>query len=264
MTAALPGEPDFRCARTSLLRDEPIAGTASTVRAYLLIEHSGSWGEDALRDARLPDGLGAELRRRAHEARIRVLLIRRTGRRSASDGTTVFAAHAHPYRPWIERGTVSNPADVLDLDFFDLRAGHPTSLTPHEESLFCVCTHGRHDACCAELGRPVVTALSAAYPEETWEISHVGGDRFAGNLLVLPNGLYYGRLDPERAVAVAAAHVSGELDLDHFRGRSGFPTPVQAAEIALRRRLGETREGALRLDSRHADGLDSEAASRSG
>ena len=80
-----------------------------TVRAYLLIEHPGSWGEDALRDARLPDGLGAELRRRALEARIRVLLIRRTGRRpagqSAGGGTTVFAAHAHPYRPWIERGT---------------------------------------------------------------------------------------------------------------------------------------------------------------
>ena len=138
MTAARPGEPDFRCARTSLLRNEPIAGTASTVRAYLLIEHSGSWGEDALRDARLPDGLGPELRRRALEARIRVLLIRRTGRRPASDGTRVFAAHAHPYRPWIESGTVSNPADVLDLDFFDLRAGHPSALTPHEESLFCV------------------------------------------------------------------------------------------------------------------------------
>jgi hypothetical protein len=259
VTAPLPGDPAFRCARSSALRDDTLGGTASTVRAYLLIEHPGSWGEDALRDARLPDGLGSELRRRAHEAGIRVLLIRRTGRRPASDGTTVFAAHADPYRPWIERGTVSNPADVLDLDFFDLRAGHPTSLTAHDESLFCVCTHGRHDACCAEQGRPVVTALAAAHPEETWEVSHIGGDRFAGNLLVLPNGLYYGRLDPVSAVAVAGAHVSGQLDLDHFRGRSGFPTPIQAAEIALRRDLGETREGALRLRSRHREGVDTEA-----
>ncbi len=65
MTAALPGEPTSAAPRASVLRDEPIAGTASTVRAYLLIEHPGAWGEDALRDARLPDGLGAELRRRA-------------------------------------------------------------------------------------------------------------------------------------------------------------------------------------------------------
>jgi hypothetical protein len=76
---------------------------------------------------------------------------------------------------------------------------------------------------------------------------------------VLPNGLYYGRLDPSSAVAVAGSHVSGQLDLDHLRGRSGFPTPVQAAEVALRRHLGETREGALRLDHRHTEGVDTEA-----
>ena len=28
----------------------------------------------------------------------------------------------------------------------------------------------------------------------TWEVSHIGGDRFAANLLVLPEGLYYGRV----------------------------------------------------------------------
>ena len=53
--------------------------------------------------------------------------------------------------------------------------------------------------------------------------------------------------------------MAGELDLDHLRGRSGFPTPVQAAEIALRRQLGETREGALRLEQRQTEGVDTEA-----
>jgi hypothetical protein len=71
----------FRCAAASLLRDEPAAGTASTVRAFLLLENSGPWGENALRDARLPDGLGDELTARAAAARVRVLLIRRPGRR---------------------------------------------------------------------------------------------------------------------------------------------------------------------------------------
>ena len=230
------------------------------MRAFLLLEHPGPWGEDALRDARLPDGLRTELRRRASEAGVRVLLVRRFGRRPSGGGSTVFAAHADPYRPWLERGTVEDLRDVLELDFFDLRAGHPTSLlTPHEEALFCVCTHGRHDACCAERGRPVAAALAEAQAEHAWEVSHIGGDRFAGNLLVLPHGLYYGRLDPDEAVAVAAAHADGRLDLDHLRGRSGFPMPVQAAEIALRRELGETRNGALRLVRRHADGPETEA-----
>ncbi len=42
-----------------------MAGTASTVRSFLLVEHSGPWGEEALRDARMPKGIGPELRERA-------------------------------------------------------------------------------------------------------------------------------------------------------------------------------------------------------
>ena len=98
----------------------------------------------------------------------------------------------------------------------------------------------------------MAAALSAAHPEDTWEVSHIGGDRFAGNLLVLPHGLYYGRLDAPSAVAVAGDHEAGQLDLDHLRGRSGYAMPVQAAEIALRRELGETRDDALRLTRRSA------------
>ena len=51
--------PPWRCAAESLLRDEPVGGTATHVRTWLLIEHVGPWGNDALLDARLPDGLGA-------------------------------------------------------------------------------------------------------------------------------------------------------------------------------------------------------------
>ena len=67
----------FRCAADSLLRDEPVLGTATHVRTWLLLEHVGPWGDKALRDARLPDGLGAELQRRAAEHRAKILLIRR-------------------------------------------------------------------------------------------------------------------------------------------------------------------------------------------
>src|SRR5690242_2618765 len=127
-------------------------------------------------------------------------------------------------------------------------------LTSYDEPLFCVCTHGRHDACCAERGRPVAAALAAAFPEQTWEVSHIGGDRFAGNMLALPQGLYYGRLDAESSVSVAEGHVAGRLDLDHLRGRSSYAMPVQYAELALRRHLGESEEGAVSLASRRRTG----------
>ena len=63
----------FRCAAASRARGDELAGTASTVRSFLLVEHPGPWGVDALRDARLPEGLGAHLREESARHRVRVL-----------------------------------------------------------------------------------------------------------------------------------------------------------------------------------------------
>jgi hypothetical protein len=62
----------------------------------------------------------------------------------------------------------------------------------------------------------------------------VGGDRFAGNVVVLPEGLYYGRVSPEETAALLDEHSRGRLLLERYRGRSAFSFPVQAAEHALR------------------------------
>lgn len=240
----------FRCAGASLLREEPIAGTASTVRAFLLLENPGPWGENALRDARLPGGLGDELTARAAAARVRVLLVRRPGRRQPSEGLRVFAAYAHHTEPWLETTVLGDIHDVHDLDVEALGAGRSPGLTAVLDPVFAVCTHGRHDTCCAERGRPVAAALAERHPEQTWEVSHIGGDRFAANAVVLPHGLYYGRLDADSAIEVAAAQLAGGVSLDHLRGRSGLGTSTQYAEIALRRHLGETTLAGVRFVSR--------------
>jgi hypothetical protein len=252
-----PSAAGFRCAAASLVREDQLIGTASTVRSFLLLEHPGPWGQAALRDAALPGNLLAGLRRRSASANVRVLMIRRHGQRG-QDGVRVFAACAHPTEPWLETVHLANHHDVLDLDLESLGAGQSPGLTPLTDPVFCVCTHGRHDACCAERGRPVAAALSRSHPEQTWEVSHLGGDRFAGNLLVLPDGLGYGRVTPDTVASVAEAHLAGRITPDHLRGRSGFPMPVQVAELAVRRELDEWRIGALRLagrPERSGDGL---------
>jgi len=228
----------FRCAAASEARGDDLAGTASTVRSFLLVEHAGSWGSDALRDARLPDGLGAHLAAEGRRHRVRVLLVRRHGRRD-QDGVRVFAARAAGPDSWLESATLDSVEEVRDLDLAALGSGRSPGLAPHAAPVLAVCTHGRHDACCAERGRPLAAALAdSPHAETVWECSHVGGDRFAGNLLVLPRGLYYGRLDPASVLGVADALAAGHLELDHLRGRSDRAMPVQAAEIEVRRRFG--------------------------
>jgi hypothetical protein len=198
------------------------------------------------------------LRVAAARAGVRVLLIRRHHRRAPREDFRVFAAYADPVSPWAETARLHHSDDLLSLDLEALAGGRSLGLEPHPDPLLLVCTHGRHDACCAERGRPVASVLSTARPEETWECSHLGGDRFAANVVVLPDGLYYGRLDALSALTVAGAHAAGQVDLDHLRGRSGLAMPVQAAEIALREKLAETGRDTVRFLGRQVSGAQDE------
>lgn len=233
----------MRCSSVSLAHIEDQAGTASTVPAFLLLEHSGPWGRTALRDARLPDGLGALLQERCAAAAVRPLLVRRfRSRPGASPPPTVVLATCSPFGGHAASRVLDDVSDVADLPLADLlrdlRAGRvPDGWTP-TGPLFLTCTQGRHDACCAELGRPVAAVLDAVARADAWEVSHIGGDRFAGNVLVLPDGIYYGRVTPDRAHELVLAHTNGRVVPDLMRGRSSYPFPVQAAEVAVRRHRG--------------------------
>ena len=55
---------------------------------------------------------------------------------------------------------------------------------------------------------------------------------------MLPQGLYYGRVEPADVGRLLAAHAAGEVDLDRYRGRSAWSFPVQAAEHAIRESEG--------------------------
>ena len=105
--------PSFRCSTASEARGESQAGTASTVRSFLLVEDPGPWGIDAVSDNRLPVEVKTELAARARRAGVRVLMIRRHGRSSPGE-LTVFAAFAAVHEPWLETCTVDDPASLSE------------------------------------------------------------------------------------------------------------------------------------------------------
>lgn len=241
------GEPlALRCATESRAREEPLYGTASRVQRWLVVEQPGAWGRDALADSRLDRAVAARLAEDARRHRVRVLLARPAGFRLRPEGgrRRVFLAHTGAERAWIER--IEVPADRPDaLLGIDLAAAAfpepPGRGEPGPAALALVCTNGRHDPCCADLGRPVIRALIEAGSPDVWEASHVGGDRFAANVVCLPDGVYYGRVQPPAAARLLADHRGGLLDLACYRGRSCHPPVVQAAEWYARRELGERR-----------------------
>lgn len=222
------------CASVSARFAEPLAGTAGSTRTWLLVEHPGPWPADALVQA-LGSDLVAEIAHRAPG--VRTVLIRRSARHEVVRPLCVLASSAGP-EPWMRQVRLRDYRQILDLDLEALDAGvQPSAGQVRTEALFAVCTHGKRDACCAAFGRPVLRAVAARY-DEAWECTHIGGDRFAGNLLCFPHGLYYGHLDPASALSAAQLYQVGRVQLDNLRGRSGQPSVAQVAEHFVRARTG--------------------------
>jgi hypothetical protein len=237
------------CATLSRALSEPLLGTASQVRGWVLLEQAGPWGREAVLESRLDRDLAVALDRRAREARARLLLLRRPGRGDGRRGRC-FVAHTGQRDRWVEGQVLDDPAKLLDLDFGAVVAGErPGFGEPVAAPLYLVCTNGRHDRCCAAYGRPLALALAATDAgERVWECSHIGGDRFAANLVCLPGGHYFGRVDPQAAAAVLDRYERGLLDLDHYRGRCSDPWAVQAAEWHARHHSGRLGTDELVVD----------------
>lgn len=234
---------DFRCAGASLRDTEPMAGSAPTEAAWLFVEQPGPWGRQAVAECRLPEVVRDHLAGLSAAAGVRVQLIRRHGGRSGP-GVRVFSAVLGD-RPVVRTALLADPAELLGGAVED-PLGH-LAWAPYDGPLWLVCTNGRRDLCCAELGRPVTAALADRWPEATWETSHLGGHRFSGTLLALPAGVVLGRLDPEAAVGACVALEAGRLPVRLVRGRSGLSGAAQVAELHLRAELGLDRLDAVRV-----------------
>jgi hypothetical protein len=227
-----PPEPQFRCADAAREREDPLVGSAPQARRWLLIEHPGPWRIDAVLGSGIADRVIEVLIGNAQRSSTRILLIRRPGR-------TVRKAK----RRWILTGPDTSTRtggwrvdeDLLVPARELTREVERPDMTP--DPLLLVCTHGVHDTCCALRGRPVAASLAKHWPDAVWECSHIGGDRFAPNVVVLPDGFYYGNLDPDSAVDVVGQHLAGTVSSGQLRGMARYSPPVQAAVVAAYERL---------------------------
>ncbi len=245
------------CAAVSSANAEPLAATASRIDTWVLIEYRGAWARDVLGDCLFSPELKAHLREQVKQLeRARLLFVKKPERRAQS-GRHVFFGTSKPGQERFFELELEHQNDLLGFDFAAALGAGGGEATSVDGPLFVVCTHGKRDRCCAKFGRPLYDALRhETDPRSVWQSTHVGGDRFAGNVVVLPHGLYYGRVEPDGVEAVLEAQAAGRIDLEHYRGRSANSFPVQAAERAVRERTGLLGIGDLTFLGSKAQGDD--------
>lgn len=214
------------CSDLCLASGEPLLGTAVEVDVWLLLEYKPTWKAKALEDNDLADETRAWIDRTlaavAQSGRkARAQFIRRPELDVAE--TTLFVAEDGKLQRF--QGEGYREIQQLEIDSADLEE----VAEPH----YFVCTNGQRDRCCARYGLPVYQELRGSVGARAWQTTHLGGHRFAPNVLVLPQGAVYGRVFAEAAVDFVATIETGELAVDHLRGRSAYPPQAQVAETLI-------------------------------
>ena len=216
--------------------DQPMLGTAAVVDIWLLLEYRPAWRAKAMTDNALGEGVRswlaqgvAALEGQGHKVRAQFvrqpeidrpdtrLLVHRDGVLRA------FGSGGPGYD-----GLVRKPIEALL---------HEDSGARLEAPRYFVCTNGQRDLCCARFGLPLYNRLRERLRERVWQATHLGGHRFAPNVLVLPQGVLYGRVgtvgndaDEEAIERFVTEVEAGAVPRRYLRGRSRYPKPVQAAE----------------------------------
>jgi len=213
--------------------DETLAGTAPHADVWLLLEYRPAWKARAHQD----NELSCEVRGWLDDA---ISLLSEAGFRPKLQfirqpeidqvDTRLFIGVADRLLSF--SGTGYDFLSQLDL----LQVVRRPELYPAlVEPRYFVCTNGQRDVCCARFGLRSYAALREQVGDRVWQITHLGGHRFAPNLLVFPQAAMYGRVSEDDVPEFVGIIEAGDWDFARLRGRCRYPGHVQAAEITAAR-----------------------------
>lgn len=207
-----PRERRLACVVSEANGEDP-AGTGTPFVGYLLVEVAAPWKYDVGESRRFPEGLWEAVKKAweagvigkftalmpdpeySREGYARAILLRRPPGH-------FFAFYEKEEYVVPEGGLVPLVEALAEPEGLSRFARYEEDTSGDVRDVI-VCTHGRHDVCCGRFGYPLYEELRRGYAAgsegrlRVWQTSHMGGHRFAPNLIDLPEGRYWGRLGPE-------------------------------------------------------------------
>lgn len=221
------------CQQRSLAMEPSIWGTATeSTTQWALVEYCGQWHPKMkIAELNLSAGLAQALEGVSKRDGWKILWIRRPG-----------AQNTHVY--WWDLHTftcrVAHKSSDWSNGFEDAEWSNTQELGLDAPQVL-VCTHGSRDRCCGVLGGFIFAQLKRHLPDTTWQVSHLGGHRFAPTTLCLPLGLMLGRVEADDCMDIATAvltHNREPLRLGVIRGDVRLTKAQQARQLWLQEQGG--------------------------
>ncbi|MEO1096085.1 MAG: sucrase ferredoxin [Cyanobacteria bacterium J06638_28] len=243
------------------IQSEPLIGTAVTAATFILLETPHPWIKPALLSDGVPESLrqvvksqlGPESGVRVHlianeqtatQQQRRMFVFQQVLPSLRKRGSQRLARRlVHEYEGWVIQ--VDTPEDMAPaLSKFlassaQANRANYTRMAPEQRHLM-ICTHATHNECCGVYGYPFYQTTIARIRElgltqqiHPWEITHIGGHRFAPTLIDWPQGRYYGNLDETSLMLLLQQKGAIAPLLATYRGWSLLPKPLQVLEAEL-------------------------------
>ena len=187
------------CSLMTRQTGEPLAGTAPFAKHFVLITWPKKYWQYEALDSKggFPEGLKEWMKTQSEiSGKISIRLV-------SSKGMNNESADIYIYPDKIHYSNVL-PEEILGvlMSHFLNECNSVNSVKKIEKDHILVCTHGRHDKCCAKFGREIAENLRNHLEDqkdsvEVFDSSHLGGHRFAPTMIDFPSGRSYGQLTIE-------------------------------------------------------------------
>ncbi len=229
LEARIPKEVFF-CSAASRYFREQLAGTAANSQTFILIEHFNPFPGKVI-EAHFDTGWIKKMQALARLYKGKVLLIRNKTTNNKDCRITFVDCGESRYfsiEEMVEKVTSVNLQALIDSEDTNWQT----------DPFFLVCSNGKKDKCCAKFGFPVYKFFESFNADvNVWECSHVGGDRFAANVVAMPFGIYYGHVAVEDVGHIMVRTLLRKIYKNKFRGVSRRSFYEQAIECHLREHL---------------------------
>lgn len=241
-------ESAYTCSLESTNVEEPLFGTMSKSSIWILLEYPFSWGAKALKNSKIPQPVKERLSSMVDSSpEVRLQLIKKP-KSNLTGQITIYVAIPRESQPILYKFLLAKYDDILNVDFTAIFSGEQVYQDRiQKEPIYLVCTNGKRDPCCAKFGIPVFTSLRRMGGDKVWQTTHVGGHRFAANVLCFPHGILYGRVAREDVQPIVDSFQSGKIYLEKYRGRACYNEVVHAAEYYLRNKTNNNGISAFHL-----------------
>ena len=196
------------CSLFSSENGETPFATATNCTQWLFIELKEPWEKDIEKSKHFPKEVSSVLKRvrgRGNQVRLQCILpdseysvdgYTRVIYFSLDEGASIFQKKEYLLKPV----RVASLVEALLVEPKGLKRFDAEQQAESTNRDIFVCTHGKYDVCCGRFGYLAYQTLRTNYGSSkennlrVWRVSHLGGHRFAPNILDMPEGNNWARM----------------------------------------------------------------------